>query len=158
MTGITVNISRQAPGTESSNIINYGRPLFVIKDIPGPAGVPLNNIIWELKDQDTIVAKGVTDQDGRVMILNKLEPGKEYQLEYAGCQKLITIQDLDPTTSTKGLQQRLIMLGYAPGAIDDNFGELTKSTLKLFQLENDLLNDGVYGDKSQEKLSDIIES
>lgn len=46
---------------------------------------------------------------------------------------------------TRALQRRLTALGYSPGPIDGDFGEMTRSALKAFQRDKGLKVDGVAG-------------
>lgn len=50
------------------------------------------------------------------------------------------------------LQTRLKLLGYNPGVVDGIFGRTTEDAVKKFQSANGLVNDGIVGKKTLEKL------
>jgi len=148
-------VTRTATDSESANVLHPRRPLFVIRDIPGPDGIPLMNTPWQLKLGETEVASGVTDKNGRVVVLAPLTPGEVYVLEYPGRSVEIEATELAAIGGTKGMQQRLFGLGYAPGPDDGNAGPLTESALMEFQEDHGLVVDGVYGAQSQQKLLEV---
>ena len=150
-------VTRKAHGTESANVLDHGRPLLVIRDIPGPEGIPLMNTPWRVLCAGKEIASGITDLNGAVRILNRLEADETYELEYPGRSVQIIVREPDDIASVGGLQQRLIHLGYGPGPIDGQFGPRTRTALMHFQLDHDLVVDGIYGPKSQAKLAQVFE-
>jgi len=50
------------------------------------------------------------------------------------------------------IQQKLALLGYAPGALDGVYGEATASAIKAFQRDNKLEIDGVVGPNTRKAL------
>ena len=148
-------VTRSAQGTTSRNVLDHGRPILVLSDIPGPDGIPLMNTPWQLFLDDTEVASGVTDSEGRVIVRVPLKPDKVYRLEYPGRSVEIGASELEDVGSTKGMQQRLALLGYDPGPSDGISGPLTESALMEFQKDYDLLLDGIYGPESKAKILEV---
>lgn len=56
---------------------------------------------------------------------------------------------------TKLLQERLVYLGYNTNWIDGVFGYATLSAIKNFQLDRELINDGIVGWESWRELIGI---
>lgn len=54
--------------------------------------------------------------------------------------------------SVSDVQKALTRAGYDPGAIDGRMGKKTKSAIKQFQRRNNLMADGVVGEKTWSKL------
>src|SRR5437016_4875503 len=100
-------VARQSPGQGTSNVLDDSQAPIVLKDIPGPNGIPLMNTKWRLLLDDKEIASGEADERGRVNVLSVLKAGKTYKLEYPGRVLQIIKQPLEPLESLKGLQQRL---------------------------------------------------
>jgi hypothetical protein len=145
-------VARRSPGQGTKNVIDDWVARIVLKDIPGPNGIPLMHTKWRLLLNDTVIATGETDEHGRVAFLSAPKPDKTYKLEYPGRVLEIRKQPLDRISSVKGLQQRLASLGYNPGPADGKHGPRTRTALMDFQTDCGLTVDGIYGPKSQDKL------
>lgn len=65
----------------------------------------------------------------------------------------MTLRYGDKGDAVKELQRRLKELGYYNGEIDGSYLKLTKDAVKQFQSNNKLSSDGIYGPKTQTKLS-----
>lgn len=64
----------------------------------------------------------------------------------------LNLGSLDPITTTSGLQARLAHLHYYTGAIDGNFGPLTRDAVSVFQQCADLDATGVPDEATQNEL------
>lgn len=53
------------------------------------------------------------------------------------------------------LQERLIDLRFKPGEVDGNFGVLTESAVKMFQVSVSGVSDGIAGPVTWEKLNEV---
>ncbi len=67
-------------------------------------------------------------------------------------EKLDNANKDDPTVkkgsrevAVRGVQRRLIQLGFDPGDIDGDFGDKTEAAVKKFQQQYDLAADGIVG-------------
>ena len=67
------------------------------------------------------------------------------------------LQKGDKGNSVKIMQTMLIACGYSCGSYgaDGDFGDSTLNALKSFQRENNLVVDGLYGEQSERKLTDL---
>jgi hypothetical protein len=68
---------------------------------------------------------------------------------------VLNLSYLDPVETTEGLQARLNNLNYQLGPVDGIEGLRTREAIRNFQRDNDLVIDGVYGPKTQEKLRQV---
>ena len=121
-------VARQSPGQGTKNVLEYSPAVIILKDIPGPNGVPLMNTTWRLLIGDQEIATGETDDSGRVNVLGVLKAGTTYTLEYPGRSLAFRKDALDGIGSVTGMQQRLSTLGYNPGPIDGQNGPRTRTS------------------------------
>jgi hypothetical protein len=149
-------VARQTRDRDTSNVLNFARAPIVIRDIPGPEGIPLMNTPWTLLLDGEEIASGETDEEGRVNILNALDPEKTYELQYPGRSITISKTELEGVDSVKGMQQRFVELGYNPGPVDGDHGPRTKWALMEFQNDHALEVDGIYGPQSTKKLTEVF--
>ena len=108
----------------------------------------------------TVVASGeridgTTDGDGCLeeRISSKLIEAK---LELSDGEEVfyLTLQALDPVSSTLGIQQRLKNMCHYIGPLDGADGPMTQTAVRAFQAKNDLSVDGIAGPQTQGKLSE----
>jgi len=64
-----------------------------------------------------------------------------------------TVRNGDERVAVRGVQRRLIELGFDPGEIDGRFGPNTEKAVKAFQKKYDLETDGVVGPATWERLN-----
>ena len=64
-----------------------------------------------------------------------------------------TLRSGDERVAVRGLQRRLIELGFEPGEIDGRFGPSTEKAVKAFQEKHELDVDGVVGPNTWERLN-----
>jgi len=145
-------LARRTPSLETYNVLDDATALIVLKDVPGPEGMPLMHTPWRLCLNGRQIAQGETDERGRVNVLQRLHPGKTYELEYPGRVLKMRKMTLEGIETVTGMQQRLAALGYNPGPADGDAGSRTRTALIEFQIDYDLKADGVYGELSQAKL------
>lgn len=118
-------------------------PRIVLKDIPGPIGIPLINTPWVLLLDWKVVERGKTDDEGRVEIRSRLRPGRIYELAYPG-RTVEIVGGTAPIETIRGMQVRLSALGYHPGPITGRANARTTAALVQFQIDHGLPPDGVY--------------
>lgn len=54
----------------------------------------------------------------------------------------------------EALQQKLVAFGYPVGTLDGHFGQRTRAAVLAFQVDNDLITDGIAGEMTFEALGD----
>lgn len=64
-----------------------------------------------------------------------------------------TVNNGSEQVAVRGVQRRLIELGFEPGEIDGHFGPDTEKAVKAFQEKYELEADGVVGPKTWERLN-----
>lgn len=106
-------------------------------------------------DIDGKLYKGKTDADGRIehpippgairgtLILGK--DGERYPLD---------LGHIDPIEETTGVKARLNNLGYACGAVDDQWDEQARAALRRFQKDNNLAETGECDQATRDKLKE----
>jgi N-acetylmuramoyl-L-alanine amidase len=67
----------------------------------------------------------------------------------------LSLGDLDPIATVKGVQERLLNLGYECGPVDGQDGPRTQDALRQFQRENDLEESGEADDATRDKLVEV---
>ncbi|MDX6691319.1 MAG: lysozyme [Solirubrobacteraceae bacterium] len=55
------------------------------------------------------------------------------------------------------LQEKLIGLRFKPGEVDGKFGVITESALKMFQVSVKIEADGMVGERTRERLAEVLE-
>nr|MBK7066684.1 peptidoglycan-binding protein [Deltaproteobacteria bacterium] len=83
---------------------------------------------------------GTTGGDGLIAV-PVASSARRAVLEVFGRQYSFEIGGLDPVSRVTGVQQRLVRLGYDPGAIDGVAGQRTRAAVRAFQASQEDLDD-----------------
>jgi putative peptidoglycan binding protein len=118
---------------------------------------PRADVAWTLLHAGRVIAEGTTSADGEIETdidpqLSKLtlRCGPTEKLE----QYHLLVGSLNPLETVSGVQARLFNLGIDPGPVDDLFGPLTKSAVRVFQHEHDLDPNGRINNATRSALRD----
>ncbi len=105
---------------------------------------------YELRIDGTSL-RGRTDANGR---LEQRVPitATDGTLRASGYCQSLKIGALEPLHTTKGVQGRLLNLGFAPGPVDGVIGPRTIGAIRAFQYTCGLTEDGVVGEKTRAEL------
>ena len=81
------------------------------------------------------------------------EPAEQDTEEYE-----IELGVQDPASEVRGLQERLLNLGYRLDRVTGVYDEDTRAAVRAFQQRHDLAETGVYDDDTKTKLEDLHRS
>jgi peptidoglycan hydrolase-like protein with peptidoglycan-binding domain len=74
------------------------------------------------------------------------------------CYARPTLREGSRGLEVKQLQENLNLLGYDAGAVDGIFGPQTKAAVTAFQRDHELVQDGVFGQKTRKALAAAIKN
>lgn len=118
---------------------------------------PRADIEWALLCDGRIIAEGRTTAEGDIetnidpLLMDlTLRFGPDDKLE----QYRLRVGSLNPLETVGGVQARLTNLGIYPGPVDNIFGPLTESAVRIFQNEHDLDTDGQINNATRSALLD----
>lgn len=113
--------------------------------------------IQQLKEQIQSLEAQLQKKDEEISVLdNELKIAQDKD---AG----VTAKDLEEEKANVGklsvrqIQKALKKAGFYQGAIDGKMGPKTRKAIKKFQKQNDLVPDGLVGNKTSEKLGGYLE-
>lgn len=148
MAGDTVVVPEKQPGNASCG--TEESHLFRRKGVPSrftlildEMGKPRANEAYRLIIDDSIVAEGVTDEDGSIAAA--ISPVAAHGLLLLGEDRERIPLDfgcVDPITEVSGVQTRLQNLGYYLGEVDGELTDETRDAITDFQRAEDLPPDG----------------
>jgi hypothetical protein len=95
--------------------------------------------------------RGTTDGDGMLEVQLPLD-AYEGEISVGDRKRSIQVGGLEPLHLLRGVQGRLLNLGYSPGPIDGVMGYRTVAAIKAFQADHGLKVDGVVGDETRARL------
>lgn len=95
--------------------------------------------------------RGETDGEGRLTTQVPFDATNAV-VSADGYSRAVVIGGLEPLHTARGIQARLLNLGYMPGPVDGVLGERTIAAIKAFQAQEGLEPDGVVGSKTRAAL------
>jgi hypothetical protein len=95
--------------------------------------------------------QGTTDGDGVLELQLPLD-AKDGELHVGSSTRAIQVGGLEPLHSLRGIQGRLLNLGYSPGPIDGQLSDRTISAIKAFQASQGLTPDGIVNEATRARL------
>lgn len=120
------------------------------------AAAGIQGLEYEYTTAGSLPIKGTTGPDGKVRI--RVPKGENAILKIMGTEYGINIQEaLDPYNQIKGMQQRLIMLGYSRGSDSGSMDYATETAVLNFQADHDPLRpDGIPAEATQREIRDKV--
>lgn len=115
-----------------------------------PNGEPIKSKPFRLTLGELTLG-GTTDADGMLTTRVPLD-AVEGVVVADGYSRKIVIGGLEPIHTARGIQARLLNLGYSPGPIDGVLGDRTIAAIKAFQEQESLKVDGIVGEKTRAAL------
>jgi len=130
-----------------------------------PNGLGISGAEYILLRNGVEIARGSTDGNGEVPI--EYLPGEGHVLRLFNTDYPIHLHaGLQPLTSLEGLQKRLDVLGYMTGYLlspiendtpdDGDDGPRTQQSVMNFQLDHNLLLDGIVGNQTRNALQSAV--
>ena len=95
--------------------------------------------------------EGTTDGSGMLEVQLPLD-AKEGEIVVGNGTRQVQVGGLEPLHLLKGVQGRLLNLGYSPGPIDGQIGPRTVAAVKAFQADQGLKANGVVDQATRDKL------
>ena len=120
------------------------------------AAAGIQGLEYEYTTAGSLPIRGTTGADGKVRI--RVPVGETATLTIMGSQYQIGIRSgMEPFNQTKGMQQRLNMLGYNAGETNGTMGPDTEYAVLYFQADNAPLRiDGIPAASTQQAIRDKV--
>jgi Putative peptidoglycan binding domain len=115
-----------------------------------PNGEPIASKPFRLS-LGALTLEGTTDAEGMLTTQVPLDATEGVVVADKHSRKVV-IGGLEPIHMARGIQARLLNLGYAPGPIDGVLGDRTIAAIKAFQEQEGLEVDGIVGDETRAAL------
>lgn len=150
-------VSRTASGTRTGNTLVLRKVKVIFQVYPGTGGTDAERGIANVDFTVTVAshslrATGRTAADGSLEI--QIPAGSTADLNILGTVYPITVRTaIEGSTTTKGVQRRLNLLGYELGGVDGAVGQKTDRATLNVQADSDLDADGVIGSKTRSQLT-----
>ena len=126
------------------------RPFRVVLHVPDGSKVTSQPFTLEIDGGEF---SGETAADGTLEVDVPIT-ATDGMLRVGGYAQALQIGGLEPLHTTKGIQGRLLNLGFPPGPIDGSIGPRTIAAIRAFQAAQDLKTDGVVGPKTRAALAE----
>lgn len=136
-------------GTSVTFVVSESRRPFSLL-LTYPNGDVIKNKPYRLKIGE-LVTQGDTDADGKLTTQVPFD-ATDAVLSADGYSRKVVIGGLEPLHTARGIQARLLNLGYMPGPIDGVIGRRTMAAIKAFQEQEGLDVDGIVGPQTRKAL------
>jgi hypothetical protein len=153
-----MHVARRLPDQNHTSRIVFRRAKVYFQRIPGKQGTDAERAIagveFTVRVHGQVVGRGVTGSDGSIVF--HAPAGQPIELSIFGTTYSVKFQsEKPPADELRGVQRRLMRLGYEPGNDEGTQDLGTERAVLSFQADNGLDPDGEAGTRTQQAIDNL---